>query len=98
MSNIPVGKFAALCLNQYKHEVPQIGKVLKVSDDQVDIEWIVGTFSSVWIPWMTKGKKMNVTVHRNVVIVSAIELSKSNRLKKEDILALKRIYSNCEFL
>lgn len=98
VEKIPQQKFAALRLVKYSDEIPQIGMVVKVTDTEVKVEWMLGSYASVWTPWKPKDNSNVETVHRNAVIMSGIELTKTKRLKANDIRTLKRIYSNVELM
>ena len=37
--NLEVGQFAALRLHKYDDEIPQLAKILSVSDMEVNVEW-----------------------------------------------------------
>lgn len=98
VEKIPLHKFAALRLIKYSDEIPQIGMVVKVTDLEVEVEWMLGSYASVWTPWKPKDKSNIERVHRNAVIMSGIELTKTKRLKTDDIRTLKLIYSNVELM
>lgn len=46
---IKLGNIVALRLQKYKLDIPQIGRVVELSDMDVTVEWWHGTYSSVWI-------------------------------------------------
>ena len=46
--NLEVGQFAALCLHKYDDEIPQLAKILSVSDMEVNVEWWIGGWSNNW--------------------------------------------------
>ena len=75
-----VGDFVALRLVKYEHEIPQIGKVLKVDDMNVTIEWWIGGYNKTWICWKKeKGESVTETVPKNAVI-HKITFTKSMRI------------------
>ena len=72
--------------------------VVKVTDVEVEVEWMIGSYTSVWTTWKPKDKSNIERVHRNAVIMSGIELTKTKRLKTDDVTTLKLIYSNVELM
>lgn len=72
--------------------------VVEVTENEVVVEWMLGSYASVWTPWKPKDGSNLERAHRNAVIMSGIELTKSRRLKTDDIRALKLIYSNVELM
>ena len=93
-----VGDFVALRLSKYEDEIPQIGKVVKVDEMNVTIEWWIGNYSKTWICWrQEKGEPVTETVPRNAVI-HKVTFTKSMRISsnlKED---LKYLYGNTELI
>ena len=92
--------FVACYLPKYKNEIPQIGKVVDISStspEAVDIEWLVGTFSSTWkilkqrqggeyAPWRER-------IQRSDIILFPIQLTNGYRLQKKTVTELKTAYS-----
>ena len=70
--------------------------VVKVTDIEVEVESLLGSYASMWTRWKPKDKSNIERLHRNVVIMSGIELTKTKRLKADDIRTLKLIYSSVE--
>lgn len=101
-SSVPViplvGEFAALRLKEYDDEIPQIAKVLSVSDLEVSIEWWIGGWNQTWNQWKTKGQPNTATVHKNAVIMAPFLLTKSNRLPKDLLAKLRNLYADTEFI
>ena len=90
-------KFAALRLAKYNDEIPQIGKIIDIQEFNVTIEWWIGTYSTNWMPWKSNGQLNLETVHENAIIMT-LELAKTQRIQKNDISALKNLYSDVEFM
>lgn len=44
--NLEVGQVAALHLHKYDDEIPQLDKLLSVSDMEVNVEWWIGGWSN----------------------------------------------------
>ena len=92
------GTFVALRLAKYDDEIPQLAKVVSVSDMDVRIEWWTGRYRDVWTEWKVKGKVVQETFPRNAVIRSSISLSRSNRLSNALVEELCKLYLNIEFI
>ena len=45
---ITPGSMVACFVPQYRDEIPQIGKLLETSDNEVTIEWWIGTYCGTW--------------------------------------------------
>jgi len=39
------GAIVAVYLDKYSDEIPQIGKVCQIDDDNIEIEWFTGCYS-----------------------------------------------------
>ena len=50
MSGIHAGQLVAVHLQDSSDE-PAIGRVFKVGDREVRIQWMKGTYTSAWKPW-----------------------------------------------
>ena len=96
--NLEVGKFAALRLKKYDDEIPQLAKICSIGEMDVSIEWWMGTWSNNWSPWKTCGVTNTESVHRNAVIMAPVSLTRSNRLTKETVIRLKKLYDGIEFM
>ena len=82
----------ALGLTEYSNELPQIARVLMVEEDLITVEWWIGSYSGTWNPWVVKSVEQTASVLRNV------QLSRSNRLAKQTVDRLRKIYENLEFM
>ena len=94
------GTIVACFLSKYKDEIPQIGKVVNISSvtpESIEIEWLLGSFSSTWqvcqqrqngeiVPWRE-------SVEQTDIIYFPIQLTNSYRLRKKTIVELKEAYS-----
>ena len=45
------GDFIALQIMQYREELTQIGKVVKLNESSVSVEWLVGSYSGTFSFW-----------------------------------------------
>ena len=98
MARVEKGQFVALGLDEFKHELPQIARILMIEEDVMTIEWWVGTYNGTWNPWTVKSVEQTAIVHRNCIVLGNVTLSKSNRLAKHIVERLKTIYENFEFM
>ena len=92
------GSFVALRLVKYDDEVPQLAKVVRVSDMDVTVDWWTGRFRDVWTEWKVKGKVVRETYPRNAIIRGSITLSRSNRLSAALVKELQELYKDIEFI
>ena len=92
------GTFVALRLAKYDDEIPQLAKVVSVSDMDVTVQWWMGRYRDVWTEWRVKGEVVQETFPRTAVIRSSILLSRSNRLSNALVEELRELYSNIEFI
>ena len=81
--DIEVGNLVAVDLPQYE-EWPQIGKVLNVTERNIEVQWYDGAYTEPWIPVKRKvnGKNVywNETIPLASVVLANVELTRSCRL------------------
>ena len=53
LKEISPGDFIAM---QYREELTQIGKVVKLNESSVSVEWLVGSYSSTFSFWKERGR------------------------------------------
>ena len=97
LQKVHVGDYVALKILQYHEELPQIGKVKEISPATVTIDWLVGSYSGIFSFWKEKGRVICETFPLRG-IMTYIKLTQSMRLRKEDIVTLKKLYSTAEFV
>ena len=94
--SIPVGAFVAVYMDQYRDEIPTIGKVLSKTADEVEVEWWFGTYTKVWkcckrregkeyVPWIELVPAASVLM--------PVTLTKSSYLSKATVQHLKDAYT-----
>ena len=88
----------ALGLTEYSNELPQIARVLMVEEDLITVEWWIGSYSGTWNPWVVKSVEQTASVHKNCIVLRNVQLSRSNRLAKQTVDRLRKIYENLEFM
>ena len=82
---------------EYRDESPHIGRVTDIAPQTVEIEWLVGHYSTTWklctyrkagktIPW----KEL---IQCKDIILFPLELTKSFRLPQKTVTQLKNAYS-----
>lgn len=95
--DIMPSSLVATFVPEYRDEIPQIGRVLTVEEEVVTIEWLQGTYSSLWkvckrregrnvVPWVEDIPK--------TAIISKVELTKGQRLPGAVKTKLKSLYAN----
>ena len=93
-----LGEFVALRLSKYDDEIPQIGKVVSISEQDVLIQWWIGSYYDTWREWREKNQPVQEKMHRNSIIKSGIKFTSAKRLNKKTINELKKIYSLVELI
>ena len=78
-------------------EAPWLGRCIAVSDDTLEVVWLEGGWNKQWKESkIRKGRKMEEwrdIICKDSIILYAIELTKTNRLKAATIKYLKEQYS-----
>lgn len=62
---------------------PLIGQVTSLTDDDITIDWYVGTYSGLWKPWKGREGGETVTYTETIdidVVIQTVTLTKSQRL------------------
>ena len=75
-----VGEYIALKCFKYKDFLPQIAKVRDISESDVEVEWLDGSYTSIWVHWKDRGKIIVEKFPRRALI-GAVVLTPSMRLK-----------------
>lgn len=88
----------ALRLHKYKDEIPQIARIVRITDFEITIEWWVGTFHGIWIEWKERGRVIKETFPKNAVLSTNISFYKSRRLTPKCIAELKQLYLSKQFI
>ncbi len=88
----------ALRLAMYDDEIPQIGKICVLLEQDVTIEWWIGGYCKPWIEWRKRNKVVTETFHKNAILCGNIQLTKASRLRAETIEELKSLYSSKELI
>jgi len=92
-----IGQYVLLKCVKYKDYLPQIGKIIKLDESTVTIEWLNGTYSTNFVYWKQRGEPICETFPRRAVL-RAITFTKSMRLQRNDIQIIKELYNNAEFV
>ena len=76
---------------------PLLGRVTGVMQEEVMIDWMVGSYSGSWREWRGRsGGKAVVftdTIKKKDILLCNIALTKSRRLKPDQVTCLKELYS-----
>ena len=90
------GEYIAVVSNKYDDR-PLLGRVTGVKQDKVIIDWMVGSYSGTWREWRGRsgGKAViySDTIMKQDIVLRNITLTKSHRLKPEQVTCLKELYS-----
>ena len=91
------GTVVACYLSKYEDEEPQIGKItLTDSDsDEIEVEWMVGTYSEPWQIWKQKQGRSYTTWKEKVpstAVLFPVQFSSTERLSCSLIAKLKEAY------
>lgn len=96
LSGLAIGHIVAFRTSSLD-EAPWLGRCIAVTDDSVEVVWLEGGWNKEWKESkIRKGRKLEEwrdTVCKESIILYAIELTKSNRLKTSTIKYLKEQYS-----
>ena len=76
---------------------PLLGRVTGVMQDNVIIDWMVGSYSGIWREWRGRsgGKAVifSDTIKKEDILLRNVTLTKSHRLKPDQVTCLKELYS-----
>ena len=92
-----VGQYVLLKCAKYEEIFPQIGKIIKLDKATVTIEWLHGAYSSNFVSWKQGGKPICETFPRRSIMIT-INLTKSMRLRRDDVDKIKNLYTKAEFV
>ena len=71
---------------QYREELTQIGKVVKLNESSVSVEWLVGSYSGTFSFWKKRGRVIcEIFLLRRTV---SLETDSSYELTKADVCGL----------
>lgn len=73
---------------------PQLGNVTAVTEDSVQLNWLLGTYTSVFKPYKVGGKVVTASIPFHDVIMYDIKLTKGHRLEAKTRDELKRLYQD----
>ena len=88
----------ALRLAVYDDEIPQMGKIRVLQEQDVTIEWWIGGYSKPWVEWRKRNKVVTETFPKNAILCGNIQLTKGFCLQAETIEKLKSLYSLKELI
>ena len=92
------GTILACFLPEYADEEPQLGRVTKehdANDDDIEIEWMVGTYTEPWQLWKQRSGRNYCTWKETIsssAVLFPVKLSNGGRLNNNMIGNLKTIY------
>ena len=98
ISNLQIGHLVAVYCENYA-DSPAIGQCIQLSETDVQVEWMVGKYSSAWKTWMVQdagNRRKKVPwrdwVPKDSIILYDFQLTPSNRLRKTTVEHLKQKY------
>ena len=50
-----VSDYVAMKIERYRQELPQIGKVKEINSSTVTVEWLIGSYSGIFMFWKERG-------------------------------------------
>lgn len=92
---ISSGMMVACFVVEYRDEIPQIGNILEVTDDQVKLQWWTGTYSGTWTALTRKEGRKSVPWTEIVPLSSIlfeVSLTRSSKLSKKIKQKLEKAY------
>ena len=94
-TEITAGTYVACYLQKYCDEEPQLSKVVCIDGEQLEVEWLVGSYSEPWTVWKEKRGREYVTWKELIpmhAVLFPVSLTKTQRLPSSLILKLKTLY------
>ena len=76
---------------QYREELTQIGKVVKLNESSVSVEWLVGSYSGTFSFWKERGRVICELFLLRGTVCTSLETDSSYELTKADVCGLKKI-------
>jgi len=79
-------------------ERPLLGRVTAVFDEDIQMDWMVSTYSGVWREWTgrAEGKRcvFNDRIKKSKILMKSVNFTNAKRLKPDIVRELKQLYSN----
>lgn len=97
-ANYSVGTFVAVYIDEYRDEIPTIGKIVQEipdGSDTVEVEWWYGRYSTMWQVCKRKEGREYIAwteVIAKDAILMPLTLTRSGHLNKQTVLDLKQHY------
>ena len=92
------GDYVTLKCQKYKEFLPQIGKVVAVSDATIKVEWLEGDYEEEFKFWKGRRGKIVTEEFPKRAVMGRVTLTASMRLTDSDITILKDSYATAEFV
>ena len=104
LSSLDVGDLVAIFCENYARE-PVIGKCLKIIEDNIEVAWMEGSYTSSWKPWRVRDQNNRRKVVDWVdlipklsIVLFGFKLTATSHLRKKTIDNLKKEYSKVKEL
>lgn len=91
-----LGEFVAVKCDKY-NEKPLISKIVTLRDDDITIEWYMGTFRGSWKPW--KGKEDGqLVIYTDIIpkskVLASVSFTGAMKLTSDCVTELKSMYKD----
>ena len=87
LKSVHIGDYLAMNIFQYKDELPQIGKVLKIDASRVEIDWLIGSYSGIFTFWKERGVVIR-DIYPLCGVMFPVKFTQSMRLEKTYVSTL----------
>ena len=93
--DITPGSMVACFVRQYRDEIPQIGKLLETNENEVKLEWWIGSYTGTWRA-LTKRKGRSTepwteTLPKSCMLYQ-VSLTKYSKIPKAEQEKLRKTY------
>ena len=101
--DLELGECVAVLSNKY-NERPLLGRVTAIFDDEIQMDWMVGTYSGMWRDWKGRVEGKPVVfcdrIKIDQVVMRSIQFTNGKRLKSDTVCELKQRYSThgCQYI
>ena len=96
MNDIVIGEYRAVKCEKYRERL-LIGCITKICDKNVEIDWMVTSYSGLWKAWKGRGDGKIVRFAETIPLCDVmikVEFTKGMRIPPKSVLALRELYSH----
>ena len=76
-------------------ERPLIGRITEINEKNVNINWMIGSYSGVWKEWKGRSEGRYITFADTIPwedVMISVEFTKGMRLPQKTVSTLKELY------